>query len=92
MLVMTQWPTMPSPESPANTGAPFPTGIGSTLANTTMETYNQRNKHSCMECHNAILIQKALDFVAFMALDASDPTQQRSQGWRFRHHDLGHNK
>ncbi|ESX30064.1 hypothetical protein X763_29540 [Mesorhizobium sp. LSHC432A00] len=76
MLVMTQWPTMPSPESPANAGAPFPTGIGSTLANTTMETYNQRNKHSCMECHNAISNSKGLDFVAFMALDASDPPQQ----------------
>ncbi|ESY55547.1 hypothetical protein X745_11810 [Mesorhizobium sp. LNJC374B00] len=76
MLVMTQWPTMPDPESPTNTGMPFPTGVGSTLANTTMETYNQRNRRSCMECHNAISNVRGLDFVAFMALDASDPPQQ----------------
>ncbi|ASP73855.1 hypothetical protein CDO28_20095 (plasmid) [Sinorhizobium meliloti] len=76
MLVMTQWPSTPIPQSPEHSGSPFPTGVESTTANTTMETYQQRNGRSCMECHNAISNAKGLDFVAFMAMDAVDPPQQ----------------
>lgn len=75
MLVMTQWPTTPGTPSPANDGGPFPRGVASTLANTTMETYQQRNGRSCMECHQEISNKFGRDFVAFMAFDASDPPQ-----------------
>lgn len=76
MLIMTQWPTAPENPDPSNMGAPFPIGTASTLANTTMETYQQRNGHSCMECHQEVSNRLGRDFVAFMALDAHDPAQQ----------------
>jgi hypothetical protein len=72
MLVMTQWPQEPGTPSPTNMGAP-PTGAASTLANTTMETYQQRNGRSCMECHQEVSNKLGRDFVAFMAMDATDP-------------------
>jgi hypothetical protein len=76
MLIMTQWPSAPGTPDPTNTGAPFPVGAASTLANMTMETYQQKNGHSCMECHQQVSNQLGRDFVAFMALDAHDPAQQ----------------
>lgn len=75
MLVMTQWPSTPGQPSINNPGSPFPVGVASTLVNTTMETYQQRPGRSCMECHHSVSNQKGLDFVAFMALDATDPLQ-----------------
>ena len=73
MLVMTQWPSNPGIPSPASVGEPFPTGVSSTLANTTMETYQQRNGKSCMECHQEVANKFGRDFVAFMSFDASSP-------------------
>lgn len=71
MLVATQWPRRPSPESPDNDGDPFPTG-GVNLANTTMETYFQGDASSCMACHQ--LSNKAgRDFVMFVTMDAHRP-------------------
>ncbi|WLB67140.1 hypothetical protein QIH96_18930 [Bradyrhizobium japonicum] len=84
MLIMTQWPSAPGTPSPTNAGGPFPLGVGSTLANTTMETYQQRNGSSCMECHQAVSNQLGRDFVAFMALDAHDPAQQMLASAAFR--------
>jgi hypothetical protein len=70
MLVATQWPRRPSPESPDNDGDPFPNG-GVNLANTTMETYFQEAA-SCMACHQ--LSNKAgRDFVMFVTMDAYRP-------------------
>ena len=68
MLVMTQWPTVTSPESPDNGGAPFPSA-GSTLSNTTMETYFQFDGASCMDCHQ-LSNAKGRDFVMFVTFDA----------------------
>ncbi|MEJ0075348.1 MAG: hypothetical protein WDO17_07845 [Alphaproteobacteria bacterium] len=68
MLVMTQWPTQPSPEGPTNDGAPFPS-TGSALSNTTMETYVQFDGASCMECHQLSNAQ-GRDFIMFVTLDA----------------------
>jgi hypothetical protein len=76
MLVMTQWPVTPGTPGPGNQGNPFPLGVASTLANTTMETYQQRNGKSCMECHQEISNKNGMDFVAFMVFDASEPAQQ----------------
>jgi hypothetical protein len=76
MLVMTQWPRVPGTPGPENPGNPFPLGTASTLANTTMETYQQKNGASCMECHQEISNALGRDFVAFMAFDASEPSQQ----------------
>jgi len=70
MLVMTQWPTNTEP-SPGNDGVPFPAG-GSALANTTMETYFQRDGFSCMECHQ-IANEEGRDFVMFVSFDAFRP-------------------
>lgn len=70
MLVMTQWPTVMSPESPSNAGAPFPPD-SSNLANTTMETYHQAM--SCMTCHQRVANKIGRDFVAFIGVDAADP-------------------
>jgi hypothetical protein len=54
-LVATQWPTVPNGQNfksggafPVNSDTPFP---AANVANTTMETYLQRN--SCMRCHYA---------------------------------------
>lgn len=71
MLVMTQWPTKISPEEPANPGNPFPQG-GSNVANTTMETYHQGT--SCMACHQRVSNKDGRDFVAFMVVDATNPS------------------
>ena len=65
MLVMTQWPT--------NSGDPFPL-TGSTLSNTTMETYFQddgdgRLRLSCMQCHR-VSNDNGRDFVMFVTFDA----------------------
>jgi hypothetical protein len=68
MLVMTQWPTQPSPQTPDNMGAPFPNS-DSTLANTTMETYFQFEGASCMDCHQQSNAQ-GRDFVMFVTFDA----------------------
>ena len=76
MLVMTQWPTTAEPPSPSNDGRPSPVGGSSTLANTTMETYQQGGGSSCMECHQSVSNENGRDFVAFMGFDASDPAQQ----------------
>jgi hypothetical protein len=78
MLVMTQWPSAPGVPSPTNDGSPFPRSVPATrtnTANTTMETYQQRPQSSCMACHDFVSNQKGMDFVAFMALDATDPAQ-----------------
>lgn len=72
MLIMTQWPTQISPESPSNNGAPFPAG-GSALSNTTMETYFQFDGGSCMDCHT-ISNQQGRDFVMFVTMDAFRPS------------------
>jgi hypothetical protein len=76
MLVMTQWPTKVAPENPTNSGKPFPDG-GSNLANTTMETYHQ--SMGCMECHQVVSNKDGRDFVAFMMIDAADPSQAALQ-------------
>jgi hypothetical protein len=68
MLVMTQWPTQPSPQAPSNPGVPFPSG-GLTLSNTTMETYFQFDGASCMDCHQMSNLQ-GRDFVMFVTFDA----------------------
>jgi hypothetical protein len=71
MLVMTQWPTaIPAeiPPSPDRNGFPQPVGLESTLANTTMETYQQRAEKSCMECHHDVSNKRGLDFVAYMGM------------------------
>lgn len=70
MLVMTQWPTNTSP-APDNPGEPFP-AAGSALANTTMETYFQRDGFSCMDCHQ-IANEEGRDFVMFVSFDAFRP-------------------
>jgi len=72
MLVMTQWPTQIAPESPSNDGAPFPPG-GSSLSNTTMETYFQFDGGSCMDCHKTSNHQ-GRDFVMFVTMDAFRPS------------------
>ena len=71
MLVATQWPTRPSPESPTNDGVPFPSG-GVNLANTTMETYFQDDASSCMACHQ-LSNRAGRDFVMFVTTDAYRP-------------------
>jgi hypothetical protein len=71
MLVMTQWPTTTAPEKPSNDGGPFPNDTSATLANTTMETYQQKN--SCIGCHQEVSNSKGRDFVAFMSFDLLDP-------------------
>jgi hypothetical protein len=76
MLVMTQWPSAPGIPATNNMGGAFPTGTGSTLANTTMETYQQKPSSSCMECHQSVSNALGRDFVAFMAIDASEPVHQ----------------
>jgi hypothetical protein len=76
MLVLTQWPSAPANPSIKHAGAPFPIGPASTLADTTMETYQQKAGSSCMECHHVVSNQKGMDFVAFMAIDATDPPQE----------------
>lgn len=68
MLVMTQWPTQPSPQAPNNDGTPFPNS-GSTLSNTTMETYFQFEGASCMDCHQQSNAE-GRDFVMFVTFDA----------------------
>jgi hypothetical protein len=86
MLVMTQWPTKTSPEAPGNGGDPFPIN-GSTLSNTTMETYFQFGGASCMECHQRSN-EQGRDFVMFVTFDAfrggvpspSDPFSGRVSG------------
>ena len=86
MLVMTQWPTQPLPEAPSNSGDPFPTS-GSTLSNTTMETYFQDEGTSCLECHQ-LSNDEGRDFVMFVTFDAfrsgvpspSDPFSGRVAG------------
>jgi hypothetical protein len=76
MLVATQWPSKPAPESPANDGAPFPTR-GVNLGNTTMETYFQDDGASCMACHQ--LSNKAgRGFVMFVTMDAWRPGAARN--------------
>src|SRR5262245_13923357 len=75
MLVMTQFPKTPGKVSIKNPGDPFPVGVASTLANTTMETYQQKDGSSCMECHDVVSNQRGGDFVAFMFFDADDPVQ-----------------
>jgi hypothetical protein len=80
MLVMTQWPKTPGKPAINNPGDPFPTPqnhlgpVPTTLANTTMETYQQDN--SCMACHQDVSNKFGQDFVAFMVFDATDPPQQ----------------
>jgi hypothetical protein len=71
MLVSTQWPTEPLPESPDNNGVPTPSG-GSVLSNTTMETYYQYDGASCMQCHEKAN-QAGRDFVMFVTTDAFAP-------------------
>jgi hypothetical protein len=73
MLVSTQWPTEPLPESPDNNGVPTPSG-GYALSNTTMETYFQRDDTgaSCMKCHNKAN-QAGRDWVMFVTTDAFSP-------------------
>lgn len=71
MLVMTQWPTAPEPESPSNAGAPFP-DANSALSNTTMETFFQKNGTSCMDCHQ-VSNDEGRDFVMFVSFDAFRP-------------------
>jgi hypothetical protein len=73
MLVMTQWPTQIAPESPTNNGAPFPSS-GSTLSNTTMETYFQFDDGTghCMVCHH-LSNRRGRDFVMFVTFDAFRP-------------------
>jgi hypothetical protein len=72
-LVMTQWPKYPQPEE--ENGAPFPgefTGPDpmTNIANTTMETYLQKNvSTSCMACHD-VARRKGTDFVWFLQLRA----------------------
>ncbi|MDA9433495.1 hypothetical protein [Bradyrhizobium sp. CCBAU 51627] len=84
MLVMTQWPRVPGTPGIGNAGTPFPTGVSSTLANTTMETYQQRNGRSCIECHQEVSNSLGRDFVAFMGFDATDPVQQAIAATAFR--------
>jgi hypothetical protein len=73
MLVMTQWPTQVAPETPNNNGTPFPSS-GSSLANTTMETYFQFDDGSghCMTCHH-LSNRRGRDFVMFVTFDAFRP-------------------
>jgi hypothetical protein len=62
MLVMTQWPT--------HSGNPFPL-TGSTLSNTTMETYFQfEGVTSCMQCHGQVSNDNGRDSVMFVTFDA----------------------
>jgi hypothetical protein len=75
MLVMTQWPTYVSPESPTNDGKPFPNDTegnpaGTAVSNTTMETYFQ--DMSCMTCHDMSNVT-GRDFVMFVTRDAFQP-------------------
>ena len=74
MLVSTQWPTEPRPESPDNNGVPIPSG-GYAMSNTTMETYFQRDDTgaSCMSCHNKAN-QAGRDWVMFVTTDAFSPS------------------
>lgn len=73
-LVVTQWPKFPQPEE--ENGAPFPgqfTGPEpmTNIANTTMETYFQKNvSTSCMNCHD-VARRKGTDFVWLLQLRAS---------------------
>jgi hypothetical protein len=75
LLVMTQWPKFPQPEE--ENGAPFPgpfTGPDpmTNIANSTMETYFQKNAStSCMNCHDAARRQGS-DFVWFLQLRAAE--------------------
>jgi hypothetical protein len=68
MLVMTQWPTDPIPESPDNAGTPTPSD-GVVLSNTTMETYFQFDAVSCMQCHQKSN-DAGRDFVMFVTTEA----------------------
>lgn len=78
MLVMTQWPTQITPESPSNPGAPFPSAASS-LSNTTMETYFQNDGASCMDCHQTSNAQ-GRDFVMFVTFDAFRPAVPAPSG------------
>jgi hypothetical protein len=78
MLVSTQWPTEPDPQSPANDGVPTPIG-GSALSNTIMETYYQYDNASCMQCHG-YANQAGRDFVMFVTTDAFVPTGNQITG------------
>lgn len=70
MLVSAQFPSAPSPELPSNDGVPSPApGNGDNLANTTMETYFQRDFDSCMSCHQ-IANEAGRDFVMFVTMDS----------------------
>lgn len=74
-LVMTQWPTSPTPATGA--GDPFPGPTGTTCtANAVMETYFQTSaRTSCMRCHD-IARESKTDFVWFIQLRAftTDPS------------------
>ena len=66
MLVAIQWPTRAQPIDPHNDGAYFPEGRKESLVNTTIETYFQDPRSSCMSCHQGF---NALgrDFVGTLA-------------------------
>lgn len=66
MLVAIQWPTRAQPIDPHNDGAYFPEGRKENLVNTTIETYFQDPRSSCMSCHQGF---NALgrDFVGILA-------------------------
>ena len=70
MLVSTQWPNEPQPESPSSNGVPSES-VGYAMSNTTMETYFQRDDTgaTCMFCHNKAN-QAGRDWVMFTATDA----------------------
>ncbi len=72
MLVATQWPTRSQPVDPHNEGAFFPNARDENLVNTTMETYLQEPRStcihcqtSCMSCHQAFNA-RGRDFVGIL--------------------------
>jgi hypothetical protein len=75
MLVSTQWPNEPQPESPSSNGVPSES-VGYAMSNTTMETYFQRDDTgaTCMFCHNKAN-QAGRDWVMFVTTDAFSPSE-----------------
>jgi hypothetical protein len=79
-LVATQWPVPGNaPQNPATPAFTFPgTGATTAFANTTMETFDQRNiRQSCMACHNIVGPTNAsasTDFLWMLELNAFPAT------------------
>jgi len=72
-LIRTQWPQLPN-NLPL--GNPFPDKY---VANSTMETYKQQRRYTCIQCHN----NARNDFAWFINLRAYPPRNVRSNARSF---------